>query len=339
MSCTDWRHKAIYELSTAVLAAVLLSGISPSVLQAQQGRFFERILELHEGSTFQLTNTSGDITVRGVTGRYATIRGIKTVVEMNIADSASLLEATAMIVEEGEESISVAFRQPPAVLRGEAAPVSVNITIEIPLDVALVLRSTSGNIKVSGMEGEISLESDSGSISVTDVAGYVSAGSVRGTISIEKGSSGADANTVSGDITLTDVDDRIRATCVSGDITIRGGVLTEIWANNTGGDIQFSGPVAIGARYQLMSHSGDIEFIAEEESAFQVSLSTVSGSISAPLELNLTGNRTSRRSLIGIIRDSGASVELTAFSGDITLITFRRPGRTGMIPSIEEKEN
>lgn len=339
MSCTDQRYKSIHVLSTAVLAAVLLSGISPSVLQAQQGRFFERTLELRTGSTFQLTNASGDITVRGVTGRYATIRGIKTVEEMNRADSISLLEATALMVEEGEESVSVAVRQPPAVLRGEAAPVSVNITIEIPLDVALVLRSTSGNIKVSGMEREISLESDSGSISVTDVAGYVSAGSVRGTISIEKGSSGADANTVSGDITLTDVDDRIRATCVSGDITIRGGLLKEIWANNTGGDIQFSGPVAIGALYQLTSHSGDIEFIAEEESAFQVSLSTVSGSISAPLELNLTGNRTSRRSLIGIIRDSDASVELTVFSGDITLIISRRPGRTGMIPSIEEKDN
>ena len=339
MSFTDQRYKTIHALQKAVLAAILLSGFSPSVLQAQQGRFLERTLQLRAGSTFQLTNASGDITVRGVTGRSATIRVIKTVEEMNSADSLSLLEAAALIVEEGEESISISLRQPPAVLRGEATPVSGSFSIEIPLDVALVLRSTSGNIKVSGMEGEISLESDSGSISATDIAGYVSAGSVRGTISIEKANSGADANTVSGDITLTDVYSRIRATCVSGDITIRGGVLTEIWANNTGGDIHFDGPVVIGALYQLTSHSGDIEFIAAEDSAFQVSLSTVSGSISAPLQLNLTGNRTSRRSLVGIIRNSDASVELTAFSGDITLITSSRPDRTGMIASIEEKEN
>jgi len=329
----------MHVLATAVLTAVFLSGISPSLLQAQQGRLMERTLELREGSTFQLTNASGDITVRGVAGRSAMIRGIKTVEGMNSADSAYLLEATTLTVEEGDESVSVAISQPPAVLRGEAAPVSVSITIEIPLDVALVLRSTSGNIKVSGMEREISLESDSGSISVTDTEGYVSAGSVRGTISIERASSGADASTVSGDITLTDIDDRIRATCLSGDITIRGGVLAEIWANNTGGDIKFGGPVAIGSRYQLTSHSGDIEFIAEEESAFQVSLSTVSGSISAPLELNLTGNQTSRRSLTGIINDSDASVELTAFSGDITLITLHRPGQIGMISSFAEKEN
>jgi DUF4097 and DUF4098 domain-containing protein YvlB len=310
----------------------LFSGIFPSEAQTQHSSTFERRLEVTAGGVFQLTNVSGDITVTGTSGRFVRISGVKRVQVANAAGAAALLEFTVIEVETRSDSVGIRTRQPSVEEMQRAGnleriPVSVTYSVEVPRDVRVNLRTTSGSIRVSGIEQDVNLETASGSITTDSIGGSVSAGSVRGDITISGTGRGVDSNTVSGDIVLTGVDDRIRATCVSGDITIRGGNLTEVWANNTGGDIHCEGAVGSGARYQLTSHSGDIEFVAVEGGGFRVSLSTVSGSISAPLELTLTGTRTSRRSLTGVYRRSEASVELTTFSGNITLLTVPVPDR------------
>jgi len=324
MWCDNRQHKSVV-ITAVVLTAVVCSGTGT---RAQQVSTFERTLRLAEGGSFQLTNISGDITVVGIPGRYVRIAASK---RAHSTDAEALLEATAVEIEAGEGRITVRTRHPASVLERrtesqEQTQVSVTYTVEVPRDVSVVLRTTSGNIHVSGIEMDVDLESVSGSIKADGTGGSISAGSVRGSITINGAGAGADANTVSGDIVLAGVKRRLRATCVSGDITIRGGELMEVWANNTGGDIHCEGTVAMRARYQLTSHSGDIEFVADGGEGFQVSLSTVSGSISAPLELTLTGSRTSRRSLTGVYLHPDASVELTAFSGNITLLTVPQRG-------------
>ena len=129
------------------------------------------------------------------------------------------------------------------------------------------------------------------------------------------------AGSASGDIELADIGRSIRATCVSGDITIRGDIPTDVEANNTGGTIRWEGQLGEGGDIRLSSHSGDIEFTALGGIGFSVNLSTISGSISTPLELVLKGETTSRRSLRGEYLDPVARVALTAFSGNITVIT------------------
>ena len=322
----DHEHKLMHACPAAVLAAGLLLGVSPSHGQQLYTSTFQHRLELAADGLLQLVNVSGDITVTGTSGRVVRIRAVKQVQNHPAAAAAALLESLAIEVDAHGDTVEVRTRHPSAeeIQRtggSDLTQLGVTFTVEVPGDVTVNLRTTSGNIHISGMKGDANLETVNGHITTRDVGGGVVAGSVRGDITIVEVGRGADANTVSGNIVLTDVDEHIRATCISGDITISGGDLVEVWANNTGGNIHCDVAVKSGGRYQLTSHSGNIDFIARDEGGFQVSLSTVSGSISVPLELTLTGARTSRRSLMGIYRQPDASVELTAFSGDITLIT------------------
>lgn len=278
-----------------------------------QQRFYattERTLPLGADGIFRLTNSHGDITVTGTTGRMVRIRAIREVEAGDRTVAEALLAALSFTVAGGDTMVEVVTRHPEAavvrrITGADPDPMRLRISyiVEVPSDVRISVRSTSGSIVIRGVDRTVDLDTMSGNMTVHGVGGPVVAGSA------------------SGDIELTDIGRGIRATCVSGDITIRGDVPTDVEANNTGGSIRWVGRVEEGSLIRLSSHSGDIEFTALGETGFSVNLSTISGSISTPLELVLIGETISRRSLRGEYLEPAARVELTAFSGNITLIT------------------
>ena len=270
----------------------------------------ERTLPLGADGIFRLTNSHGDITITGTTGRMVRIRATREVDAGDRSVAEPLLAALSFTVAGSDSSVEVVTRHPEAaVVRGitgadpEPMRLRISYVIEVPADVRISVRSTSGSIVIRDVDRTVDLDTMSGNMTVRNAGGPVVAGSA------------------SGDIDLTDIGRRIRATCVSGDITIRGDVPTDVEANNTGGSIRWEAKVGEGGLIRLSSHSGDIEFTALGETGFSVNLSTISGSISTPLELVLMGETTSRRSLQGEYLEPAARVELTAFSGNITLIT------------------
>ncbi|MFC1500678.1 DUF4097 domain-containing protein [Candidatus Zixiibacteriota bacterium] len=270
----------------------------------------EQTLPLPVDGIFRLTNYHGDITVAGTNGRMVLIRAIREVEAQERSVAQALLTALSFTVAGGDTAVEVVTRLPEAaVVREitgsdpESTRLRISYVVEVPADVRISVRSTSGSIVIHDVDRTVDLDTMSGNMTVRNAGGPVVAGSA------------------SGDIDLTDIGRRIRATCVSGDITIRGDVPADVEANNTGGSIRWNGRVGEGGLIRLSSHSGDIEFTALGETGFSVNLSTISGSISTPLALVLTGETTSRRSLQGEYLEPVARVELTAFSGNITLIT------------------
>ncbi len=287
-----------------------------------------RSLPLSPGGQLELTNLSGDITVRGTAGRQVRLRAIKRVALADTAVARVLLAAILIEVSPAPDRAEVQVRHPATAevrrLIGrepDPALLGVAFDLEIPRDVALSVTTMTGHITVRGTGAEVRLETSSGDITVSDAAGVVEAGSIRGDIRIERAAGVRYVNAVSGRIDLTDVNGRIKATCVSGDIAIRGGAPSSVEANSTGGDILWQGAVPPRGSFQLASHSGTVEFIAEGGVGFSVTLSTVLGSIIAPLELTLAGENVSRRSVSGWWGEPDATLALTAFSGDIILIT------------------
>jgi len=306
---------AIGVLSATLCAALpAAAGILAADPQGHPQQHFstttERTIPLRADGIFRLTNSHGDITVTGTTGRMVRIRATREVDAGDRSVAEPLLAALSFTVAGGDSSVEVVTRHPEAaVVRGitgadpEPMRLRISYVIEVPADVRISVRSTSGSIVIRDVDRTVDLDTMSGNMTVRNAGGPVVAGSA------------------SGDIDLTDIGRRIRATCVSGDITIRGDVPTDVEANNTGGSIRWEAKVGEGGLIRLSSHSGDIEFTALGETGFSVNLSTISGSISTPLELVLMGETTSRRSLQGEYLEPAARVELTAFSGNITLIT------------------
>jgi len=239
------------------------------------------------------------------------IRAVREVSAGSRSTAEDLIEALSFSVIESDSLVEVVTRRPDAAMMRRVSsageePIRLRVTyvVEVPVDVRIDVRSTSGSVTVRGIDRSIGLDTMSGNIAVHQAGGPVVAGSA------------------SGDIELIDIRQPIRATCVSGDITIRGDIPNDVEANNTGGTIRWEGRLGEGRLIRLSSHSGDIVFTALGETGFSVNLSTISGSISTPLGLVLMGETTSRRSLRGEYLDPVARVELTAFSGDITIITM-----------------
>lgn len=328
---------SLYSLFGSTPAALLAAGVfifSPAPIEPlvqdvmnQHSRVIERRFELPEGGLFQLTNVSGNIMVEGVSGRIVYVHAEKTVRAPNRVQAEELLEALSISVIEEDSTVEVRTLHPAAdelnsITGSESYPsrLSVTYNIKIPVGVRINLRSTSGNITVSGIVGGLDLKTVSGHLKLGDIGGQVELGSVSGDITIEGSTGSGLYGEPAGSDFKTGEGARIRATSVSGAISILSGEWDEVAAMNTGGDIRWEGLVKPECSYMLSSHSGNIEFVATGGIGFEVSLSTLSGSISAPLELTLKGERISRRSLSGEYLEPKALVVLTAFSGDITLM-------------------
>jgi hypothetical protein len=309
----------------ALLVVGLFFGLStPAEARQQVRQPYSRSVEAPAGGVLQVSNEAGSIRVSAWNRPTIQIVAEK-VVRLSDSEAASnLLDQIRIDVSVADTMVTVLTRYPsgavqPPTARSEQPIAEVHYTIQVPSEYGVALRSVSAGISLHGVSGAARLESVNGDLTATGVGGWVVAGSFNGNITIEDATTGADVNTVSGDVQLTGLKGRIRATCISGNIAIRDALVDEMRASNTGGDITYEGSITPAAAYVLSSHSGDIRFTVTGERGYSAQLSTFSGSISAPFDFELTGTRTSRRSLTGTYRNPEASVTLTAYSGNISI--------------------
>ena len=86
------------------------------------------------------------------------------------------------------------------------------------------------------------------------------------------------------------------------------------------GDVDYSGPLARGGRYELQTHSGSTRLTVTGSVGFDLQASTFSGQIHLEPPLQLQGASLTRRSARGTVGDGGASVVATTFSGDVVIV-------------------
>ncbi len=285
---------------------------------------FSRTVKLGRNGTFDLQNIAGDITVTGGGGDEVRIEAVKRVRHPNEAEGKALLSEIVIQVTDRSGRVEVRTEYP----RRRNWSGGVDFTIGLPRDASVSLRSVSGTVKVTNVNGELRAETVSGDIvtmatkklrTAKTVSGDVeiseaeaeelSVGSVSGDVIINKlKASGVDGQTVSGDMRLSDVEaDHSSLRSVSG-------------------DIDYTGRLARNGRYQMQSHSGDIRIMPGDTRGFALEGSTFSGDVRSDYALTLQtspGNSFSpggrNRSVRGSFGDAGATLTLQSFSGDIVI--------------------
>lgn len=286
---------------------------------------FSRTVRLGRNGSFDLQNVAGDISVTGGGGDDVRIEAVKRVRHPNEAEGKTLLSEIEIQVLERSGRVEVRTEYP----RRRNWSGGVDFTVSVPRDASVSLRSVSGTIKVTNINGELRAETVSGDIvsmtakklrTAKTVSGDVevseaeadelSVGSVSGDVVVNRLKAGGfDAQTVSGDLRLTDVEvDRSSLRSVSG-------------------DIDYAGRLGRNGRYQMQSHSGDIRITPTDGRGFAIEASTFSGDVRSdfPLTLQTTpgssfspGGR--NRSVRGSFGDAGATLTLQSFSGDIVIV-------------------
>ncbi len=294
-------------------------------------------LRLDPGGLLDLSNVSGDITVGGGSGREVILEIVKRASRRNNRTSLSAvkrasrrnnrtsLSAVEIDIDARSSRIEVRTRYPRNTRRTR---ISVSYDVTVPRDTRVFLRSVSGDIVLSNIDGEARIETVSGEVVVRRVTQLVRAKSVSGGVTLADIATDdqLEAATVSGDLEAHDISGRrLRLNTVSGDIDLRGVAFSRTDIDTVSGDIEFEGDLAVDGRYSFNAHSGDVRLILSDEVGFELEASSFSGSVRSDLPVVLDGfdsgttGRRRNRNVVGTYGDGSALLEISTFSGDIVI--------------------
>ena len=201
------------------------------------------------------------------------------------------------------------------------------LDVVVPFGTRVTANSTSGDVRVRGVRGEVSAETVSGNVDVQDAVRRVSLTSVSGSVHAASVDGAIGARSVSGDVRVTGARGEADCNSVSGNVDVRGAQLGRLRAQTVSGDLTYDGTLARDGRYDLGSQSGDVHLMLPRDVGAALSLQTFSGSIDASMPLTLqptargadgTPLRSARR-LEFTVGGGGARVTAQSFSGTIVI--------------------
>jgi DUF4097 and DUF4098 domain-containing protein YvlB len=271
--------------------ALALLFLAPSA-DAQIHRI-ERHFAVRGNPVITIQNSSGRIQVKAwdknqvmVVGQYAA---------NNVAVEA----------EQAGNRIEVATR----LLDGRVAPDSAKTDYEIsvPTQSELQVRTDSGGVTVESVHGDMSFDTVGADLSLQDVEGYLV------------------IKTIGGSLVCTRCAGRLDATSISGNFQLLQPVMNSVRVQTSSGNILFDGSFLSRGIYILKNYSGTIEVRFSQEDSFDVSATSLYGSVinQAPVvpDSNMPAPRSGMaRSLFGSMNQGHAKVELSSFSGTIKIL-------------------
>jgi DUF4097 and DUF4098 domain-containing protein YvlB len=274
---------------------------------------------------FSLGNIDGSIVVTGGAGDEVSIEAVK-----QTRGSQADLSAVDINVEARAGHVDVQTRY-----RSRNVRVAVSYTVTVPTSTTLELKSISGDVRVTDVQGSVRAESISGDVTTSGTPRLELARSISGNVDLAgSGDEGVlTASSVSGNVRATGFRARsLEANSVSGSIFLTDVVCDRVGVQSISGNVEFSGNFNRNGRYDFNSHSGDVRLGLSDMTGFQFTANTFSGSVRSDLPLTLDGSgdrggRRGRQSFGGramraTFGDGSAVLTIRTFSGNIVI--YRR---------------
>jgi hypothetical protein len=288
-----------------------------------------RTVNIGANGELYLSNIAGNITVSRGDGNAAAIEVVKTARAATEAEAQEMLKlVTVEILERGTRA-EVRTRYPERP-RGDRRNINVSTvyTVTAPAGTRVIARSISGNIRVTDIQGELTLDTTSGHVDVGNAARVTTAKSVSGNVTLTgvRTDAGVEASSISGNVTLRDVQARrLSLNSISGNVAIENVSTERAEAQTMSGNVHYAGTLAPGGRYDLKSHSGDVRLRIDGGTGFELDASTFSGAIRSDLPLTTRAGEAIRgpgvrgRAFRGTFGDGSAVINATTFSGSVVV--------------------
>lgn len=300
-----FRHRALHAL--AFVFASSLAGF------ASVAGTFDRSFQVNGTVDLEVLSRSGDITVRNGAGGAVSIHG-----KIHVGNS--------WLGGDRKSEVQEIQNNPPIRQNGNSiridyvnvSNISIDYEITVPENTAVRAHTGSGDQNVEGLKGNVDLESGSGDMRLARLTGEMhfqtGSGNVRGRelagplrakagsgdIEIEEtGAGDVDISTGSGNITVKGINGGFRAEAGSGDIHGQGSP-KNLWSIRAG--------------------SGNVTLQVPSDAAFDVDISSNSGSVTVghPVTITIQGRvRESRKSVVGKVRGGGPTISVHTGSGDV----------------------
>lgn len=229
---------------------------------------------------------------------------------------ASRQAAAETLVDMSGDQLTVETPQARGFILRRGGP--VNISIRVPRDSRLTLRSASADINCDGRFGDSDINLASGDLTIEQVAGDLRLSTASGDARFARVDGALTAGTASGDIRGHSVGGDMSAKTASGDVTVEA-VAGSVGVSTASGDIEV-GNVAAGS-VRMHTASGDVVVGVAEGTPIWLDLNTLSGDTRT--DLPVSGET-----------PAGTTAALTMYirtvSGDITV---RRSATAPATPS------
>jgi DUF4097 and DUF4098 domain-containing protein YvlB len=311
-------------------AAMLLLTQAPAAAQnrnrqAEQTQRETRTLAIGANGSLDLETVSGNITVTGGNGRDATVEITKISRGRTDADAQTGMKDVTVEVDVRGERATVRARYPDRGRLPRDVSVTVSYVVTAPAGTRLNAHTVGGDVKINGIRGELTADTVGGNVAVTDAGQLVSALTVGGDITVRNSSSDGTlkAETVGGNIRIEQTKARrVTAGTIGGDITARDVTCDGIDIGTMSGNVEFSGPLARGGRYDVHTQSGNVHVMPSGGAGYELQAQTFSGNIRTDGSIQLRGSPSSRgprREIRGNVGDGSAVVIARTFSGSVTV--------------------
>lgn len=276
---------------------------------------FDRSFQVNGPVDLEVLTRSGDITIRNGAAGTVSIHG-------------KIHQGNSWFEGDRKADVEALKSNPPLRQNGNNIRVdyvnlrniSIDYEITVPENTAVRTHSGSGDQTVEGIKGTIDLESGSGDMRLDRLTGDLRFQTGSGNVRARQVSGPARVKAGSGDIEIQEVgagDLDIRTG--SGNITVNG-ISGGFRAEAGSGDIHGQG--APSNLWSIRTGSGNVDLRVPSEAAFDVDISTNSGSVVVdhPVTTTVQGRvQESRKSVVGKVRGGGPTISVHTGSGDIRL--------------------
>jgi hypothetical protein len=237
-------------------------------------------------TSIRLANTSGSTVVRATAGSTVSVQATRHYWSADRAPDVRLVSSSDVLVVEA-----------PPVGFGPADGTYIDYVIEAPSTLGADVRSASGSIELSSLDGPVRIETASGAIDARDLQGSTV------------------ISTASGGIRMVNVGGDLQVSSISGSIDGRG--LDRVSAaHSTSGAINLNGDFATDA--QIDTVSGSIVLRFTPAASVHIDATSLSGDVNAA-DLGLTSQRTGSHALSGDVASGRQTVTIHTTSGSIQL--------------------
>jgi DUF4097 and DUF4098 domain-containing protein YvlB len=283
-----------------------------------------RTVQIGAEGEIDVSNISGDIVITRGSGTAATIEAVRTAWAATIDEARAMLALVTVDIAERGPRAEIRTRYPrDNEMRGRRnIRVDVAFNITAPPNTRIVAKSISGNVSVSDIVGGLSLDSVSGTVKIANAGRVAAAKSISGNVELlnSRVDGALSAGSISGVVKLQNVTaGSLALTSVSGNVSLQDVSCARIEAQTISGDVQFSGDLEPNGRYEFTSHSGSVRLAVGGKTGFQLEATSFSGSINSDLPLTLEGGQRRPRAVRGKFGNGSALLELTSFSGSISI--------------------
>jgi hypothetical protein len=293
----------------------------------QQTERTTRTLKVGASGEIWIGNIAGDITISRGSGGDATLEIVKVARARTVEEAREQLGLVDVDITERANRAEVKTRYPSDNERRGRRNVNVSVSFNLtaPPGTSVTASSISGSVIAKGIKGEIALESVSGNVRIADAGAVAAAKSISGDVEVVDTQIDGllEVSSVSGSVVVRSVKARrLEASAVSGGVVVQDVASDRVEAQTVSGSVEFSGPLASGGRYELSSHSGEVKVVIAGNTGFELEATSFSGSVNSDITLKARESNTGRqhqRSLRGVYGDGSAVLELTTFSGSVSV--------------------